>query len=796
MDPSIATALVSSVVAAGAAAAVAWRARGVRTERETERRLREIAESFPTGVVAADLEGRIVWASSAFEKLAGAAPGQLVGVSTHELYEDGAEEEAESAALPAGRGLASGRVRRHLRTLTGDTALVESRWAYERDAGGNPVGFIAAVTDLSDQIEVARQLEATRRFSDRVAELSPLTMWVADVERQRLMYVSPQIESQLGYTPTEILEMGSDVRLLLHPEEIAEPLGPEAAVADFRFDGLLEREYRVRHKNGDWRRFQVLSSVFERDDDGDPVQILGVVQDVTESRRQASALRQSEALLRQIIDATPAMIYVKDLDGRFVLVNSRFERVAGLERGSAVGLRDSEIFGEELARSFRQHDARVLESRTAHIVEETPPAGTVPRTYMTVKFPLLDEAGEPWALCGVSTDISDRKRAEVERERLVEKVQHAQKLESLGVLAGGIAHDFNNLLLAILGNAGLARQEVAPDSPLQDELADIEGAAERAAELCRQLLAFSGKGRFVMRPLDLNARIREVVLLLDVSLVHHAQVHLDLARDLPVVEADATQIDQVLTNLLTNAFDAMDDDLGLVSVETACVELDAETLRDFPDARLGVGSHVRVRVRDTGCGMKSELVSRIFDPFFTTKFTGRGLGLAAVQGIVAGHRGAIRVASELGRGTLFEILLPGMERVPAVEPDDGAGVGWTGSGIVLVVDDEESVRSLARRILERLGFTVWTAADGEEALRVFGRRAAEVTAVLLDATMPVLSGEETLRGLRAIREDVPILLSSGYTGNQGDAREDGATAFLQKPYRPADLADALRRALF
>jgi nitrogen-specific signal transduction histidine kinase/CheY-like chemotaxis protein len=414
---------------------------------------------------------------------------------------------------------------------------------------------------------------------------------------------------------------------------------------------------------------------------------------------------------------------------------------------------------------------------------------------MTVKFPLLDEAGEPWALCGVSTDISERKRAEEDRVRLVAKVQHAQKLESLGVLAGGIAHDFNNLLLAILGNAGLARQQAAPESPLQDELADIEGAAERAAALCRQLLAYSGKGRFVMRPLDLNARIREVVHLLDVSLAHRVQVHLELAPDLPAVKADAMQLDQVMTNLLTNAFDAVGEDFGVVSVESACLELDAEALRCFPDARLVPGSFARVRVRDTGCGMKPEVVARIFDPFFSTKFTGRGLGLAAVQGIVAGHRGAIRVASEPGRGTLFELLLPALDRVPAGEADDETPADWRGSGVVLVVDDEESIRVLARRVLERLGFSVWTAADGEEALRIFGRRADEVRAVLLDATMPVLSGDETLRGLRAIRADVPILLSSGYTGSRQGARDDGATAFLQKPYRPAELAGALRRAL-
>ena len=411
-----------------------------------------------------------------------------------------------------------------------------------------------------------------------------------------------------------------------------------------------------------------------------------------------------------------------------------------------------------------------------------------------------DEAtGAPLRMTGTAMDITARKDAEQERERVEKKLREAQKLESLGVLAGGIAHDFNNLLTGVLGTASLARMDSPADSPILPYLDDIEEAATRAADLCRQMLAYAGKGRFVIQEVDLSAIVSETAHLLQSSIGKSVVLKMDLAEGLPAVSGDAAQIRQIVMNLVINASEAIGQKSGVVTVSTSLVHADRALLDASPaEPELPEGDYIHLQVGDTGSGMPPETLARIFDPFFTTKFTGRGLGLAAVLGIVHGHKGTLKVASEPGQGTVFDILLPcaAEPAAPRAKPDAGAH-HWRGSGTVLLVDDERTVRVIIGRMLEAMGFTVITANDGREAVERFRAEGAGIRAVLLDLTMPHLDGEGAFRELRLLRPEVRVLLMSGYNEHEAMNRfiGKGLAGFLQKPFKTENLRARLEEIL-
>jgi len=387
-----------------------------------------------------------------------------------------------------------------------------------------------------------------------------------------------------------------------------------------------------------------------------------------------------------------------------------------------------------------------------------------------------------------------------ERTRSEERLRETQKLESLGVLAGGIAHDFNNLLTGVLGNASLALDEAAPGSALASRLEDVVKATERAAHLTKQLLAYAGKGRFLVQDIDLSHQVREITALVQASIPRTVQVRLELADGLPCIEADAAQIQQVIMNLVINGAEAIPENhTGTVLVATGVQDIDAAYIRTtLRDTEIAEGQYVTLEVHDTGVGISPNAVCRIFDPFFTTKFMGRGLGLSAVKGIVRGHKGAIKVYSAPGQGTTFKLLFPASRQQGAKTASRTVEQNLlAGSGTVLVIDDEEIVRRTAQATLERFGYKVLLADDGLQGVSRFRELAAEIDVVLLDMTMPVMSGEETFRELRLIRSDVRVILSSGYNEIEAIRRftEKGLAGFLQKPYTSVRLAEVVKSAL-
>ena len=382
---------------------------------------------------------------------------------------------------------------------------------------------------------------------------------------------------------------------------------------------------------------------------------------------------------------------------------------------------------------------------------------------------------------------SELERRDTEAASLIleRQMQHAQKLESLGVLAGGIAHDFNNLMTAMLGHLNVAQLQLAPDSPATPHLDSLEKIILRAADLTRQMLAYSGKGRFVVRPYDLNHVVQEVTHLLEVAISKKVALRFDLTPALPLVEADAAQIQQVIMNLVTNAADAIGDHAGTIRLSTSTIEVDRIYLDQvFQGQNLTAGTYVCLEVGDTGCGMAPEVLARIFDPFFTTKVAGRGLGLSATVGILKGHRAGMRIYSEPGRGTTFKLLFPSSEVQQEEESGQIATLALVKKATVLLVDDEEMIREAASAVLESIGLTVICAADGQEALDVVQGGLVKVDVVLMDLTMPRMDGREAFRALHRTHPELPVILCSGY--NEQECTQEfvgrGLAAFLQKPY--------------
>ncbi len=524
--------------------------------------------------------------------------------------------------------------------------------------------------------------------------------------------------------------------------------------------------------------------------------------EIAERRAVEERLTGSEASYRLLAEnATDVIIRIAP-DGTALYISPSVEMLNGYRPEELVGRNLFElVHPDELQGTLRARDDMFTQGATVLTTHRVQGRDGEWKWIETVARPVIDPAtGQVTEFVAVSRDVTDRKKAEEENSRLVAQMLHAQKLESLGLLAGGIAHDFNNLLTSIMGNAELSHFVLPPDSPAHERLRNIETAARRAAEMAGQMLAYSGQGKIVTRRVDLSATVRELASLLRSSIPKSCALELRLGEGLPPIEADATQLQQVVMNLITNAAEAIGDSNGTITLAADRIDASRDYLDSFHMAESApAGDYVRLEVADTGCGMGEETRSRMFDPFFTTKFTGRGLGLAAVLGIVRSHRGALKVKSELGEGTSFTVLFPAAGKAGEAEQSEGVVPPERRplSGTVLLVDDEEAIRDVATLMLRKMGLEVETARDGREAVEIFRARPGFYGVVILDLTMPRMNGEAALEKILRIRKDVPVILSSGYSlqSQQDRLAGIGASRFIQKPYSMEELESAVREAL-
>ncbi|HLK62228.1 MAG TPA: PAS domain S-box protein [Bryobacteraceae bacterium] len=524
--------------------------------------------------------------------------------------------------------------------------------------------------------------------------------------------------------------------------------------------------------------------------DSETVGVVLVFRDISERRRA----QQDSAYLAAIVESSEDAIVGKSPDGVIQTWNAGAERLYGYPAEEVIGIPMRDLLPpdrrheeSDILERIRSGDS-VLHFETVRTRKD----GTSIDVALSIS-PIRDKTGQIVGVSHVAHDISEQKRN-------AEQLRQTQKLESLGILAGGIAHDFNNLLTGILGNASLALEDLGSSSPAKPSIEAVIEASERAAQLARQMLAYSGKGHFVLEQINLSARVRDTLPLIRSSIPPVVELRLNLDENVPLIEADAAQIQQLMMNIIINGAEAIPEGVpGTVTITTRRQQVDTHLNIQGSGGTgdLEPGPYVLFEVGDTGAGMDEETRARIFDPFFTTKFTGRGLGLAAVLGIVRGHRGSIQVLSAPGTGTVFRVLLPAAVGVEELPPQVQARqrADLRGAALVLVVDDEQVVRSLARQALERFGYTVLLAEDGARGLDIFRREVERLKCVILDLTMPVMSGEETLAAMKAVSPGIPIVLSSGFNELQAVRRFEGKglAGFLQKPYKPAALVEMVKR---
>ncbi|WP_085813348.1 CHASE domain-containing protein [Geoanaerobacter pelophilus] len=511
----------------------------------------------------------------------------------------------------------------------------------------------------------------------------------------------------------------------------------------------------------------------------------------------AQALKESRELYRKISENSPAYITTFNPDGTLTYVNPALAHDLGKPQEELVGKSFFELLLPEYQGQVRKGLSTLSPQKPTQTMEQAlkGPGDAVVWHEWTHRA-VFDEHGGITEFQAVGQNITERKKAAEERARLEQQMLHAQKMESLGVLAGGVAHDFNNILMAIIGNVDLSLMKIEEASPITANLRNIEKAAMRAADLAKQMLAYSGKGRFVIEKLDLNRLIEKLHPILEPSLPDNAVLTLKLHKPLPVVEADANQMRQILMNLFMNSLEALGESGGEITIRTDDRELDRESLKDLLLGEdMAEGRYVVLEVADTGCGMEKEVLDKVFDPFFTTKFTGRGLGLAAALGIARGHKGGIRITSEPGQGSVFQVLLPTSEP-PAQEASVPERIenGWSGAGKILLVDDEEVVRTIGSELLKELGFTTVLAESGAEAIETF-KANRDLRAVILDLTMPGMDGEECFRELRRIDLEVKVIVSSGFSEQDVVQKFPGKelAGFIQKPYTLKALKEVMRK---
>ena len=731
-----------------------------------------VFDALPLGILLADARGRVIKANPAAHRLLGFANAGLANIEAFLRCVQTFEAHSPLQLALQGETM---RDREYLVARTGTPNWVGAfTTELVRDTSGAIEFIVVSVREVPREKHADRALQESDSQFRLAVEAAELGTWYSGPEPDQVTW-SDRCKTIYGLGPDAAITR-SEFFSRIHP---ADREAVEAAVGRTLETGVpYDIEFRAVWPDGSahwvhaWGRRTMGS-------DGSGPFMQGVVLSIDDRKAIEHQKQGLAGTLGAIIDSSPMGIVTTDQDGLTVIWNPAAERMLGFQSGDIVGKQPPFTFDQEsgaaaLDRQLTRADGQEIE-------------------VLCSLAPMQSDQGEFLGNLLMFSDMTERKRVQ-------SQIEHLQRLESLGVLAGGVAHDFNNLLTGMIGNASLATYTLDPGNSAQPLLQDILRAGERAAALTKQLLAYAGKGRIIPTLIDLNTIARDTAALARNSIENpRVCITLDLDPGLPKVEADPAQMQQVLLSLFSNGVEAIvPEDSGNVEIRTRIepVARGAERIWEAGGV-LEPGHYVVVDVIDTGMGIDADTRTRIFEPFFSTKFTGRGLGLSAVLGIVRQHNGAIAIHTTAGRGTTVSVYLPIAPGELGSLPPAAGEEKVLDAGLILVVDDEQTVRETLRRALEHWNYTSVLAENGQIAVEIFPSIAARVRAVILDLTMPVMGGEETLRHLLRIRPDVPVILTSGYS--QGEAmrrmQDKGISAFLQKPFTVDHVVAKLRNLL-
>ncbi|AFM25928.1 PAS domain S-box protein [Desulfomonile tiedjei] len=668
--------------------------------------------------------------------------------------------------------------------IVGQIALANSDRDYDEE-DLNVVKRLAKFYALALQ---RKRWETALRAGEQTLQLvlsgGDLGFWDLDVQNGFLK-VNEKVLNLIGYSAEEIEPTVEAWRTFLHPDEKQRVL----ELLDSHFEKRSEQyedEFRVRSKDGTWKWVLARGRVVKRDEDGSPVRMTGTVLDISQRKRSELAQRRLATAVEQALEG----MVMTDTRGIIEYVNPAYEKITGYTREEMVG-RTLSLFENE------EHDFAVTQSILQSLTRGERWSGHFTRKRKdgvifeedVMIAPVSDPRGALLNFVVVERDVT--REAALQRQLL-----QAQKMEAIGTLAGGIAHDFNNLLQITLGYSELLLTEKNDRDPDYGDLKKINNAAKSGAELVRSLLTFSRKVEAELTPLNLNRQVKQLEALLERTIPKMIDIRLQLAEVLHRVNADPTQIEQILMNLAVNARDAMPDG-GTLTIGTRNVELDEEYCGFHADVE--PGEYVLLSVTDTGHGMDKQTLEHIFEPFYTTKELGRGtgLGLATVYGIVKQHGGHVTCYSEVGHGSTFNLYLPAITGRTEIDLEKSMEMPAFGTETVLLVDDEELIRNLGERILQRSGYTIITANNGSEALEIYSRDKDRISLIVLDLIMPQMGGKDCLKGLLKINPKVRVLITSGYAadGSTKECIELGAKGFVAKPFKYKEFLRQVRKAL-
>ncbi len=718
--------------------------------------------------------------NDAFCRMTGYARSELLGMRMTDL----------EVAAPADAGPAQWRTGLHHvatahRHRAGHVIQLESCVVVVRDGDTKVlVGFARDVTERWRAEHALRKSEAQYRS---LVETSRDLIWTIDLDG-RWTFVNNAARTIFGVPPEQLL--GRALADAATPAHRAEVLRFLAAVRSGK--PRLQVELDLQRPDGATMHLS-FSGIPLRDERGQIVGCTGTARDNTEQVAAQRREREANERFAALVTRMPLGYVVWTADFRVLEWNRAAAGIFGYAADEAVGRPARElIIPPEGQKAFDEMCRDLLAGRPGREITLTARRRNGEKLrcewYNTV---LPDAEGKP---LGVVTFIRDV----TEREQLEAQLRQSQRLESLGLLAGGVAHDFNNLLVGILGSASLGLEQLPPDSPVRPLLEKVVSAGRRATQLTQRMLAYAGRSAPDVQIMDLNALVHEMAEFATAAFPRTVALRIDTATELPLIRADSSQIQQIIMNLLINAAEAIGERAGQVTVATRAETLsEVRCAAEFPNQKLVPGPYVTLEVSDNGCGMSPDTLSRIFDPFFTTKFAGRGLGLSAMLGIVRAHKGAVKVWSQEGVGTVFRVLLPAATGVTAAPSVARPRAEVPRGATVLVIDDEEDVRDVVQAVLESRGVRVLTAPDGQRGLEVFKQNSADIDAVLLDMNMPGLPGPAVFEELLRVRPEVKVLLSTGYSEQEvaGHFARDRLAGFVHKPYTASMLVDKIGAAL-